>query len=193
MTATPREAVRPLPVVDIEEAGEADAQFYSVTTILKALANPALEYWAIKMCAMSAIDSQATWSAMLEDQGRPETVKWLCGARWRRPKFELGADQLGTVVHKICETYALTGVKPSREYCADLVRAHAAPTVDLDREVVLVGQMLQQFDRWLDRFQPEYAAAEMAVSQRTVRLRRFTGCDLRRRRGAFAHRLQNPP
>ena len=157
--------VRPYETVDIAEAGENDRSFFSVTSVLKALQNGALEYWAIKQTAMAAIDSQATWNAMLQDQGRFETIKWLCGARFRRPKLELGADQLGTVVHKVCETYALTGKKPEREYCADLVRAHAAPTVELDQEVVVVGQMLNQFQGWVERFQPDYTdgAAEMAV------------------------------
>jgi len=45
----------------------------------------------------------------------------------------------------------------------DLVRAHAAPTVHIDNEVNVVGQMLNQFDDWLARFQPEYSAAEMPV------------------------------
>jgi PD-(D/E)XK nuclease superfamily len=155
--------VRPFEAVDVAEEGQQDKQFYSVTTILKALSSPGLEYWAIKQAAMAAIDSQATWSAMLDDQGRDETVKWLCGARYRRPKLELGADQLGTVVHKVCETYALSGEKPDREWCADLVASHAAPTVNLEKEVNTVGKMLNQFDRWLQRFTPSYTAAEMAV------------------------------
>jgi hypothetical protein len=153
----------PYDMVDVAEAGEHDQHFFSVTSILKALSSPALEYWAIKQTAMAAIDSQATWNAMLDDQGRIETIKWLCGARWRRPKLELGADQLGTVVHRVCEHYALSGEKPSREWVEDLVRAHAAPTVRIDSEVNTVGQMLNQFDSWLARFQPEYTAAEMPV------------------------------
>lgn len=153
----------PLPDIDVADKGAEDREFFSVTTILKALPSPALEYWAIKMCAQAAIDSHSTWQAMLEDQGRAETVKWLCGARWRRPKLELGADQLGTVTHKACEYYALSGEKPSRSWVEDLVSAHAAPTVNIDNEVNVVGHMLNQFDRWLQRFTPEYTAAEMAV------------------------------
>ena len=154
---------QPLETVDVAEAGENDQHFFSVTTILKALASPALEYWAIKQTAMAAMDSQATWAAMLDDQGRAETIKWLCGARYRRPKLELGADQLGTVVHKACEYYALSGEKPSKEWVEDLVMAHAAPTVQRENEVRTVGLMLQQFDTWLNRFQPEYTAAEQPV------------------------------
>jgi hypothetical protein len=155
--------VQPLPDIDVDEAGPDDVQFWSVTTILKALASPALEYWAIRETATSAIDSQGTWKAMLDDQGKSETVKWLCGARYRRPKTTLGADQLGTVVHKLAELYALTGVKPDRETIENLIASHAAPTVDLDTEFVTVCQMLDNFDRWLQRFTPQYTAAEFAV------------------------------
>ena len=163
MTTFFETAHKPLETIDVAEAGENDEHFFSVTSILKALSSPALEYWAIRMCAQEAIDKQSTWQAMLDDSGRAETVKWLCGARWRRPKLELGADQLGTVVHKICETYALTGERPTREYCGDLVAAHAAPTVNIDQEINTAGLMLNQFDQWCDRFQPDYIAAEMPV------------------------------
>lgn len=158
------EAVKVLEAVDVADAGEQDAQFFSVTTILKSsIPSPGLEYWAIQQAAIAAIDSKATWTAMLEDQGKAETVKWLVAARFRKPKITLGAAELGTVVHKVCETYALTGEKPSRDFCTELVAMHAAPTVDMAEEVHVVGQMLQQFDIWLQRFQPVYQAAEMAV------------------------------
>lgn len=163
MTTDTHTPTQPLEVIDVEEAAEDDKHFFSVTTVLKALSSPALEYWAIKQAAMAAIDSQATWNAMLDDAGRVETIKWLCGARWRRPKLELGADQLGTVVHKLCETFAITGQKPDRDFCADLIRAHAAPTVELDSEIHVAGLMLNQFDKWCDRAQPDYTAAEQPV------------------------------
>ena len=163
MTTDTHTPTQPLEVIDVEEAAEDDKHYFSVTSILKALANGALEYWAIRQCAMEAIDKQSTWQAMLDDSGRVETIKWLCGARWRRPKLELGADQLGTVVHKLCETFALTGTKPDRDFCADLIRAHAAPTVELDQEIHTAGLMLNQFDKWCDRAQPDYTAAEQPV------------------------------
>lgn len=158
------DSIKVLEAVDVADAGEQDAQYFSVTTILKgAIPSPGLEYWAIQQAAFAAIDSKATWQAMLEDQGRAETVKWLVAARFRKPKITLGAAELGTVVHKVCEVYALTGEKPTREFVTELVVMHAAPTVDIEQEVHIVGQMLQQFDIWLQRFQPEYQAAEMAV------------------------------
>jgi hypothetical protein len=167
MTTSDSALAKPLETIDVAEAGENDDHFFSVTTILKALSSPALEYWAVKQAAEAAIDHQSTWTAMLENSGRTETVKWLCGARWRRPKLELGADQLGTCAHKICEYYALSGQRPDREWVEDLVRGYAAPTVVLEVEVDTLGLMLNQFDDWCQRFSPDYSAAEMPVfSQR---------------------------
>jgi hypothetical protein len=163
MTTDTHQTTRPYETIDVPEAGQDDAHFFSVTTILKALSSPALEYWAIKRCAQDAIDRQATWNAMLSEEGPAETIKWLCKARYRSPKLELASEKLGTVVHKACEYYALSGEKPDREWVADLVRAHGAPTIELDSEVNVVGRMLNQFDGWLQRFTPEYTAAEMPV------------------------------
>lgn len=158
-----KKQLTPLEDIDVAEAEPYDAQFWSVTTILKSLASPALEYWAIKETSTCAVDSPTVIKALLDEQGRDETIKWISGARFRRPKIALGADQLGTVVHKLCETYALTGVKPNRDEILELIRSHAAKTVDIAAEFVVVSKMLDQFEKWAQRFQPEYVAAEMAV------------------------------
>jgi ATP-dependent exoDNAse (exonuclease V) beta subunit len=163
MTTETTQTVHPFETIDVSEAGQNDEHFFSVTTILKALSNPALEYWAIKRAAQDALDRQATWNAMLAEEGATETIKWLCKARYRSPKLELGADQLGSVVHKACEYYALSGQKPDRDWVADMVRALGSATIEVDSEVDVVGRMLNQFDAWLQRFQPEYTAAEMPV------------------------------
>jgi hypothetical protein len=162
MTSTDTQPV-PYQTIDVPEAGPDDQHYFSVTTILKALSSPALEYWSQKRVAQDAIDRQATWNAMLTEEGRVETVKWLCKARYRSPKLELASEKLGTVVHRVCEEYALSGQKPSREWVADLVRAYGSPTIELDAELEVIARMLGQFDRWLDRFQPSYEAAEMPV------------------------------
>lgn len=168
MTTTPDAieilgAVRALDAIDVDEPTDTDTKFFSVTTILKALSNPALDYWAVSTTAAAAIDSQATWRAMIDDAGRPETIKWLSNARYRQPKLTLSAADLGTCVHKLAEHYALTGEKPDREFTTNLVASHAAPTIDIDAEVHIAGQMLSQFDNFLQKFSPEYTAAEMSV------------------------------
>jgi hypothetical protein len=156
---------QPLFDLDVDAPDPYDKQFWSVTTILKVLASPALEYWAIKETATAAVDSDATIKAMLDDQGRDETIKWMCGARWRKPKIALSAADLGTIVHRLCEMTALdeNAKIPTDEEITQLVRSHAAKTVNIPAEVALVKQMLGHFLRWCDRFQPEYTAAEAAV------------------------------
>lgn len=149
--------------VEVKAPDTDDLTLWSVTTIIGVLDKPALLYWAAEQTANAAIDSLATWQAMLEDQGREETVKWLRDARFRRPKNLLSDATLGTVVHKVCETYALTGTKPDRDFAAELIAHEGGAQVDVDHEVGVVGAMLNQFDDWLHRFQPEYQATEVCV------------------------------
>jgi hypothetical protein len=63
----------------------------------------------------------------------------------------------------VCETYALTGTKPDREFVAGMVEHAGGQQVDIDAEVNVIGRMLNQFDGWLDRFQPSYQATEVCV------------------------------
>ena len=149
--------------LEVDKAADDDLTLWSVTTILGALDKPALLYWAAEQTAEAAIDNLATWQAMLEDRGREEAVRWLRDARFRRPKATLGSAPLGTVTHKVCETYALTGTKPSREFIADLVEHEGGRQVDIAGETAVVLRMLDQFDDWLHRFQPSYQATEVCV------------------------------
>lgn len=152
-----------LEAVDVDKADDDDLTLWSVTTIIGALDKPALLFWSAEQTANAAIDSLATWQAMLEESGREEAVKWLRDARFRQPKTRLSDANLGTVVHKVCETYALTGSKPTRDFVEDLVAGQGGPQIDLDGEVHTVGLMLNQFDGWLQRFTPSYQATEVAV------------------------------
>lgn len=149
--------------LDVDKPDDDDLQLWSVTTIIGALDKPALLYWAAQQTAEAAIDNLATWQAMLEDRGRDEAVKWLRDARFRRPKTLLGATELGTITHTVCETYALTGTKPDRDFITDLVSRAASPQTDIAAETATVAAMLDQFDGWLHRFQPEYQATEVCV------------------------------
>jgi hypothetical protein len=153
--------------VDPGSAAAEDERLWSVTTILGVIDKPALKYWAAEQTANAAIDSLATWRAMLEDSGRPEAVKWLATAQWRRPKTLLSATNLGSVVHGVCESYALTGHRPTREEVAAAVHAQGGDQVDVDAETNTVGRMLVQFDGWLQRFSPAYQATEVCVYEPT--------------------------
>lgn len=139
----------------IENAPQApdDMVLWSVTTILKTLGSEGLIYWAAEQTALAAIHNEATWRGMLTDDApdcehtepsRCQALKWLRDARNRRPTGMLSARELGDLVHKACETYALTGTRPT----------------DVHAEVV---PFLDRFDAWLDRFGPSYQATEVAV------------------------------
>lgn len=149
--------------LEIDKPDQDDLTLWSVTTIIGALDKPALLYWSAEQAANAAIDNLATWQAMLEDRGRDEAVKWLRDARFRQPKTRLSAANLGTVTHKVCETYALTGTKPERDFVTELVAHEGGAQVDIDTEVNTVGRMLNQFDGWLQRFTPSYQATEVCV------------------------------
>lgn len=160
MTSTPTLGQE---AIEVEKADADDLTLWSVTTILGALDKPALLYWAAQQTADAAIDNLATWQAMLEERGRGETAKWLRDARFRRPRNILSATDLGTITHKVCETYALTGTKPDRAFVEDLVEHAGGRDVDIAEEAATIGRMLNQFDDWLHRFQPSYQATEVCV------------------------------
>jgi hypothetical protein len=140
------------PIVDVATPEPDDLELWSVTTILGAMDKPALLYWAAEQSALSAVHFQKTWQAMLEDdeEGCTHTdaancaaVKWLRDARFRKPKGQRSATELGTMVHDACEQYALSGTKP---------------VVDIE-----VRPFLDRFDEWLHRFTPSYQATEVSV------------------------------
>jgi hypothetical protein len=169
MTAQPIDQATTLPhglgqdALDVDAADPDDLTLWSVTTVIGALDKPALMYWSASMAAQAAIDNEATWKALLADRGRDEAVKWLRDARFRRPKDLLSAADLGTVVHRLCEDYALTGARPDKHAIADAVKAKGGRSVDVKAEGPVVFAMLDRFDEWLQRFSPTYQATEVAV------------------------------
>jgi hypothetical protein len=151
--------------LDVAEPNKDDLQLWSVTTVLGALHKEGLMYWACEQAANCAIDSEATWKAMLADDGREAAMKYIRDARLpsRMPKLQLSDAKMGTVVHALFEEYARTGNKPDRTAAEALVVNAGGPQLDVATETNLVGVMLNQFDGWLQRFTPQYIATEMTV------------------------------
>ena len=79
----------------------------------------------------------------IEEDGPDEVVKWGINAPYRRPKVGRTSAELGTDFHSIAEEIAITGKIPPHD-------AELAPLV-------------VQYDRWLQKAQPEFLAAEMPV------------------------------
>lgn len=140
-----------------------DLRLWSVTTIIDILDKAGLMWWAAGRTADDAIDSEATWKAMLQDRGRVEAWKWLRMAHKRSPRDQLSATDLGSVAHSVCENYALTGVEPDTEFIRETIWRKGGDFIDLDAETDTVTLMLNQFDGWLQQFQPSYQATEVCV------------------------------
>jgi ATP-dependent exoDNAse (exonuclease V) beta subunit len=152
------------PAEDVKREDPGDLVLWSVTTIIGVLEKPALLYWAAEMAADAAIDNEATWKGMLEDRGREETVKWLRDARFRRPKNRLSSADLGTVFHSAAQEYALSGRRPSTDEIKALVQAKGGSKFSgIQAEADVIGQFLDRFDGWLQRFTPSYQATEVTV------------------------------
>jgi hypothetical protein len=132
---------------DVPKPSEDDERFWSVTTIIGQLDKPALLYWSAEEAAKCAVSVARSLPARIEEEGPEAVVKWLRDARFRPPKGQRSAADLGSAVHDACEEYAFTGQRP-----------------EVDDEV---RPFLEQFDRWAQVWQPEYLAAEAAVYNRT--------------------------
>lgn len=146
-----------------------DLRLWSVTTIIGCLDKPALLYWAAEQTALAAIAAAESLPQRLREEDQESVVKWLRDARFRRPKGRLSNAQLGTCAHTACEEYALTGVRPDAGRLADIIRQEGGPRFNgIDTETAVLSRMLDQFDRWLQRFQPEYQATEVVVYHPTM-------------------------
>lgn len=127
---------------DVNKPDADDIQLWSVTTIIGALDKPALVYWAADKTAQAAVNDRDVWQAMAE-RDPADAIDWLKKARFRTAPGERTATELGTAVHVACEEYAITGTRP-----------------DVDPDV---EPFLEQFEKWCQRVQPEYQAAEVTV------------------------------
>lgn len=132
---------------DVNDAAADDMRLWSVTSILGAMDKPALVHWSANMTAKAAVAAAGSLQQRITEDGEEETVKWLTGARFRRPRGQRSAAELGTAVHAACEEYALSGIRP-----------------EADDEV---SPFLDQFDRFLQRFSPSYQATEVCVYNAT--------------------------
>lgn len=124
-----------------------DARLWSVTTLIGALDKPALVPWAALRTAEAAVDSD-TWRYLLENEGRDAAVSWLKAARFRAPKGQRSATELGTAVHKAIERKLLD--KEGRY-------------AEQDRMDLELRPYLHAANQWLKDFKPKFEAAEITV------------------------------
>lgn len=139
-------------VVTVPAPDDQDERLWSVTTILKAFGDSeGLIYWSVAETAKAAVKGLKTLTTLAaEDEA--DALEWLSGARFRGGKGERSATKLGEDVHAACEQYVVTGKRPAA--------GDPLPNGAVDDEV---APYISSFELWLDRFQPEYTAAEMTV------------------------------
>lgn len=139
-------------VITVPTAEDVDERLWSVTTILKAFGDSeGLIYWSVNETAKAAVKGLKTLTTLAADD-EDQALEWLSGARFRGGKGERSATKLGEDVHAACEQYVVSGKRPAA--------GDPLPNGAVDDEV---SPYLSSFELWLDRFQPEYTAAEMTV------------------------------
>lgn len=138
-----------------------DMVMWSVTTILSVIDRPALIPWAVGVTAERTVENVSTLLARLEHEGAEAAVEYIKKLRWQTGG-RLADTELGTVAHGLFDEYALSGVRP--DVVPELHPDFAAKRTLLhDDDMIALGLMLNQFDRWLQEFQPEYHATEVVV------------------------------
>ena len=120
-----------------------DETFYSVTTILQALAKPALPRWAAKSVATYATQNLPLIITLCTEGRDDEAMDLLKNSPWRQR--DKAAD-LGTIVHRAVE-----------DYCLDL---QTPPTEAPE------SPFIEAFRQFLAKFQPLILESEVTVFNR---------------------------
>lgn len=138
-----------------------DQVMWSVTTILKVLNKEALLQWAVNVTAERVIANLDVLNARLANEGPESAISYVKGLRWQTDG-RLTDTELGTLAHGLFEAYALLGVRP--EIAPELHPMYAAEGVVLHPgDLADLAGMVDQFDRWLQGYQPDYLATEVVV------------------------------
>jgi len=138
-----------------------DERLYSATTAVGVMDKPALIPWAVGITAERAVEKLDVIARRRDEEGIDAAVDYVKRLRWQTEGRLSDAD-LGSVAHHLFNVYALTGARPEvttelhPRYAVDHSLLHADDLAALFR-------MLDQFDRFLQGFQPEYLATEIVV------------------------------
>ncbi len=117
---------------------------WSVTTLLKVIDRPALQYWAAKETAKAAFENRDYLEQDVKRFGLDEAVYQLSQARFKKKSR---AADIGTAVHALIEAHIKGAERPPID-----------PT--LTDEVL---PRFEQFQRWEEAYQPNYRFSEATV------------------------------
>ena len=149
---------------EVKDAGRRDEDLvcWGVTTCLGVMDKSGpLVNWAVNETAARTVARLAYVSRRLSEEGEESAVDYVKGLRWDTGG-NLSDAALGTLAHKLFDDYALTGTRP--KVTTDLHPDHASKQKLLsDADVFSLHRMLDQFDRFLQQFQPTYKCCEVVV------------------------------
>jgi hypothetical protein len=140
---------------------ETDWVMWSVTTVIGILDKPAIRHWSINNIAERVVDRVDVIERRLAEEDRAEAVQYVKRLQWDTGGL-LSDTALGTAAHGLFDAYALSGRRPAVEpelhprFATDGSVLHPDDMRSLER-------MLDQFDRFLTEYQPEYLATEAVV------------------------------
>lgn len=141
--APPQTPLQLLPEITVDRPAPTDLRLWSVTTILKVLSSPGIDYWQKEEVAKAFVAIRKSLDTRVEEDGEEALITWGINAPFRRKPGERTSADLGTAFHEVAEEIAVTGKIPA-----------------VDDEL---RPLVEQYDRWLQRAQPEFLAAEMPV------------------------------
>ncbi len=119
---------------------DADKIYWSVTTIIAGgVPSPALTHWAVQTTAEWAVQQRASWLALAESDPQA-AIELIRGARFRRGGSAMAR---GSDVHAWIEA-----------------RIKSAPLPAVDESL---RPWIENVDRFLDAFQPEFELAEAPI------------------------------
>lgn len=156
VTALPRLGQEP---VDVSTPDEADERLWGVTSLLNALSKGGLTYWLEERCAATAVDRLEDVQRRLVHEGRESAIKYVMDHRDDGQGL-LSAADMGSIFHGLVQQYALDRVRPVPPRTHRMRgRQHAIKSSDR----MLIGAMVDQWERFVDEYAPSFEAAEVAV------------------------------
>jgi hypothetical protein len=149
------ETVPMQPSAEVDATPKADDdRLWSVTTILKSFGDSqGLIEWSAGAVADTAIEQHDWLGQKIKAEGVDEARTWLIGSRYRPKAGQRSATGMGKAVHAAIEHLVVYGSRPP----------YGTPLADAGEMDAEVDPYLDQFDAFLDYFQPEFEAAEMTV------------------------------
>ena len=128
-----------------------DMRLVSASSIVKVLAAPALEKWAIDTTAQVTVDNLSKVADILNRQGTEAAVNWVAKSRWLpRAGAALSASATGTLIHDIIECWG-RGLP---------IGADKMAIVNSDP---VIRAMLDRAWEWFQAHQPAFVRAECVV------------------------------